>query len=201
MTVSHIETAGVQQREGLKDFLAAREFLFAHREDYETAYRDFRWPQLDKFNWALDYFDDFARGNNKTALWVVDERGSELKLSFAEMSRRSNQVANFLRQQGVRRGDRIIVQLPNLVAIWEIMLAALKLGAIVIPAATLLTVADLRDRLDRGKARHVITLSGLTEKFASLGGDYTRILVGRSEERRVGKECPSKCRSRWSPYH
>jgi acetyl-CoA synthetase len=182
MTVSHIETAGVQQGEGLKAFLAARDFLFQQREDYETAYRDFCWPQLDKFNWALDYFDNFACGNNKTALWIVDERGSEMKLSFAEMSRRSNQVANFLRQQGVRRGDRLIVQLPNLVAIWEIMLAALKLGAVVIPAATLLTVSDLRDRLDRGKARHVITLPGLTEKFATLAGDYTRMVVGGEAE-------------------
>jgi acetyl-CoA synthetase len=181
MTVSHIETAGVQQDEGLKAFLAARDFLFQHREDYETAYRDFRWPQLDMFNWALDYFDNFARANDKTALWIVDERGSEMKLSFAEMSRRSNQVANFLRQQGVRRGDRLIVQLPNLVAIWEIMLAALKLGAVVIPAATLLTVNDLRDRFDRGKARHVISIPGLTEKFAALAGDYTRILVGGAE--------------------
>jgi acetyl-CoA synthetase len=182
MSVSHIETAGVQQREGLKDFLIARDFLLAHREDYQTSYRDFRWPRLDKFNWALDYFDTFARGNNKPALWIVDERGSEMKLSFAEMSPRSNQVANFLRQQGVRRGDRLIVQLPNLVAIWEIMLAALKLGAIVIPAATLLTVNDLRDRFDRGKARHVISIPSLTEKFAALAGDYTRILVGGSEK-------------------
>src|ERR1017187_7302785 len=182
MTVSHIETADVHRREGLKAFLAAREFLFRQREDYETAYRDFRWPQLDKFNWALDYFDTFARDNDKAALWIVDENGPEVKLSFAEMSRRSNQVANFLRQQGVRRGDRIIVQLPNVVAIWEIMLAALKLGAIVIPAATLLTVGDLRDRFDRGKARHVITIPGLTEKFATLAGDYTRIVVGPAEE-------------------
>lgn len=182
MTVSPIETAGAHQREGLNAFLAARDFLLTQREDYETAYRDFHWPQLDKFNWAIDYFDTFARDNNTLALWIVDEHGPEVKLSFAEVSRRSNQVANFLRQQGVRRGDRLIVQLPNLVAIWEIMLAALKLGAIVIPAATLLTVADLRDRLDRGKARHVITIPGLTEKFASLGGDYTRILVGAVEE-------------------
>src|SRR5208283_1575665 len=119
--------------------------------------------------------------NNKVALWIVDENGPEVKLSFAQMSQRSNQVANFLRQHGVRRGDRMIVQLPNLVAIWEIMLAALKLGAIVIPAATLLTVDDLRDRLDRGKARHVITIPALTEKFVNLGGDYTRILVGGAE--------------------
>ena len=182
MTVSHVETTGVERREGLRAFLAAREFLLQHREDYKSAYHDFRWPELKKFNWALDYFDTYARDNNKVALWIVDESGPEVKLSFAEMSRRSNQAANFLRRQGVRRGDRIIVQLPNLVAIWEIMLAALKLGAIVIPAATLLTVGDLRDRLDRGKAGHVITLPGLTEKFATLAGDYTRIALGGEED-------------------
>jgi acetyl-CoA synthetase len=182
MTVSHFETASVRQGEGLKEFLASRDFLLQHREDYETAYRDFRWPNLNNFNWALDYFDTYACANNKQALWIVDENGPEVTLSFAEISRRSNQVANFLRQQGIRRGDRIIVQLPNVVAIWEIMLAALKLGATVVPAATLLTEADLRDRLERGKARLVITLPGLIEKFASLTGDYIRIVVGGEEE-------------------
>jgi acetyl-CoA synthetase len=171
-----------QQNTGLKAFLKAREFLLEHREDYDAAYRNFAWPELDKFNWALDYFDPLARDNNHLALWIVDENGAEIKLSFVEISRRSSQVANFLRQHGVCRTDRIIVQLPNVVAIWEIMLAALKLGAVVIPAATQLTVNDLRDRLERGKARHVITLPGLTEKFASLPGDYTRIVIGGKEK-------------------
>jgi acetyl-CoA synthetase len=166
----------------LKAFLAAREFLLQHREDYETAYRDFRWPQLDKFNWALDYFDDYARANDKPALWIVDESGPEVKLSFAEISRRSNQVANFFREHGVGRGDRIVVQLSNHVAMWEIMLAACKLGAVVIPAATLLTINDLRDRLERGKARHIVTDLSLTKKFSSLSGDYIRIVVGGEEE-------------------
>ncbi|MFZ3212022.1 MAG: AMP-binding protein [Terriglobales bacterium] len=164
--------------ESLKSFLAARDFLFRHREDYETAYREFRWPQLTQFNWALDYFDTYSQGNKKAALWILDESGSELKLSFEEMSRRSNQVANFLRQRGVGRGDRLVVMLPNMVAIWEVMLAAMKLGAIVIPAATLLTVEDLRDRFERGNARHVIATSAALERFANLPGEYTRIIVG-----------------------
>ena len=113
MTVSHIETTAVQEREGLKAFLAAREFLLEHREDYGTAYPDFRWPQLNKFNWALDYFDTYARDNNKPALWIVDENGPEQKLTFAEMSARSNQVANFLRQHGARRGDRPSCSFPT----------------------------------------------------------------------------------------
>jgi len=56
-------------------FMQARDFLFQHREDYETAYRDFRWPELGAFNWALDYFDVHARGNQTAALWIVEESG------------------------------------------------------------------------------------------------------------------------------
>ncbi len=161
----------------LNSFLAARDFFLQNRTDYQIARDRFRWPQMTHFNWALDYFDGYARGNHKPALWIVDENGSELKLSYDEMSRRSNQVANFLMKQGVRRGDRIIVMLPNLIAMWEVMLAAMKLGAVVIPAATLLTPDDLKDRLTRGQGRHVITLAAFTGRFTSLAGDYTRIVV------------------------
>ena len=161
----------------LNAFLSARDFLLQHRNDYEFVYRKFRWPQLTQFNWALDYFDGYARGNQKTALWIVDENGSELKLSYDQLSHRSNQVANFLLRNGVRRGDRIIVMLPNVVAMWEVMLASMKLGAVVIPAATLLTPDDLKDRLTRGQARHVITNAAFTGRFSELPGDYSRIVA------------------------
>jgi len=162
----------------LKLFLSARDLLLRHREDYGAAYREFRWPNLTHFNWALDYFDDYARGNSKTALWIAYENGLETKLSFEQMAHRSSQVANFLRRHGVSHGDRIIVMLPNVEAIWEIMLAALKLGAVVIPAATLLVSDDLSDRLQRGQAKHVITDAKSAEKFSGLPGEYTRIVTG-----------------------
>ena len=180
MAESH--RAAKTSSQGLKAFLRARDFLLDHRADYETAYRDFRWPELRTFNWALDYFDHYAQANNKTALWIVGDSGPETKLSFAEMSQRSNQAANFLRDQGVRRGDRIVVQLPNHVAMWEVMLAAIKLGAVVIPAATLLTAEDLRDRLERGKARHVVAQFGEMEKYRDLGRDCVRIVVGGEQQ-------------------
>ena len=128
-------------------FIAARDFLLQHRTDYATAYRDFRWPQLGPFNWALDYFDLMARGNEATALHIVGEDGSEVKRSFAQLSERSDQVANWLRTQGVRRGDRVLLMLGNELALWELMLACIKLGAVMIPAIMLLTPDDLQDRL------------------------------------------------------
>lgn len=159
-------------------FLAARDFLLEHRTDYATAARDFRWPQLDEFNWALDYFDDMARDNAATALWIVEEDGSERRYSFEDLAQRSNRVANHLRDLGVKRGDRVLLMLGNHIALWETMLAAFKLGAVVIPATALLTADDLRDRLERGQVRHLVVGSGHVDKFAGLAEGCTRISVG-----------------------
>jgi acetyl-CoA synthetase len=159
-------------------FRAARDFLLQHRTDYDTAVRDFRWPQFEHFNWALDWFDGIARDNPRPALVIVEEDGRETRRTFAEMATRSNRVANWLREHGVVRGDRIIVMLGNQVELWETTLAALKLGAVIIPAATLLRPVDLQDRVERGQARHVVARAADTATFAKVGGDYTRIAVG-----------------------
>jgi acetyl-CoA synthetase len=158
-------------------FLQARDFLLRHRDDYETAYKDFAWPELTEFNWALDWFDEYARSNLNPALWVVEDNGDEIKLSFAELSARSNQLANWLRQQGVQRGDRILLMLPNQPALWETMLAAMKLGAVTIPATMLLTPEDIADRMTRGEVKHVIVASSETAKFDSVDKTKTRIAV------------------------
>jgi acetyl-CoA synthetase len=160
------------------EFRAARDLLLEHREDYEKARGEFRWPELDQFNWALDWFDVIAAGNERVGLWVVEEGGTEQKLSFAELSHRSNQVANWLRAHGVTRGDRVIVMLGNQVELWETILAAIKLGAVVIPATTLLGPDDLADRVERGNARHVIAAGSDAAKFDGVPGDYTRVAVG-----------------------
>jgi len=163
------------------EFTAARAFLLRHREDYATAYRDFRWPVLDRFNWALDHFEPMARGNSRPALWIADEEGAETRLSFAEMAERSSRVANHLRALGVKRGDRVLLMLGNVAPLWETMLAAMKLGSVIIPATTLLTRDDLLDRFERGRVCHVVAGAEHAGKFAEVPGDYTRIAVGGPE--------------------
>ena len=125
--------------------------------------------------------------------------GSEQKRSFREMAERSAQVANFLRAQGVRRGDRILLILGNELALWESMLGAFKLGAVVIPATALLTPDDLRDRLERGRVGHVIAGSAHTDKFAALTGDYTRISVGETKPGWVPFDASRDHPAAWTP--
>lgn len=162
-------------------FRAARDFLLEHAEDYAAARAGFRWPELDRFNWALDWFDVIAAEEptaSRLALWIVEEDGTERKATYRELSQRSNQVANWLRAQGVARGDRMILMLGNQGELWEAIIAAMKLGAVIIPASTLLGAADLVDRVERGQVRHVVVRSELAERFADVPGEYTRIAVG-----------------------
>jgi acetyl-CoA synthetase len=169
-------------------FQEARAFLLQNRLDYDKAVAGFKWPDQTTFNWALDWFDaELARdpqSKDLPGLWIVDAASNtDTKLSFATLSRRSNQVANFLRAQGLKRGDHLLLLLGNVVPLWETMLACIKLGVVIIPATTLLTPDELRDRLDRGRAKVVVAAQDQVAKFAALGDDgLTRIVVGAASD-------------------
>ncbi|REE22066.1 acetyl-CoA synthetase [Paraburkholderia sp. BL27I4N3] len=162
-----------------KAFFDARDLLLRHRTDYDRAYREFAWPALGEFNWALDYFDVIARDNDNPALWIVDDPATDgLRLSYAQMSERSARMANFLRGLGVGRGDRLLLMLPNRVELWDVMLAAMKLGAIVLPATTQLSADDVRDRVQIGGANFAVVDSAELGKFDALEAPLTRLSVG-----------------------
>ncbi|MDF0495774.1 AMP-binding protein [Bradyrhizobium yuanmingense] len=189
----------------MNTFQEARAFLLQHRTDYEAAVKGFRWPDPVPFNWALDWFDAELAANadskDRPALWIVDAaQDKQTKLSFAALSRRSNQVANFLRAQGLKRGDHLLLLLGNVVPLWETMLAAMKLGVVVIPATTLLTADELRDRLERGKARAVVAAEDQLAKFASLGAEnVVRIVVGAASEGWLAYDEAAKASETFAP--
>jgi acetyl-CoA synthetase len=179
----------VSRDSGVQAFIDARDLLLAQRNDLDAARAQFRWPELGEFNWALDFFDTLPA--DQTALWLVNGDNSEDRSTFGELKARSNQVANFLRGLGVRRGDCILMVLGNSVPLWETMLAAMKLGAVLIPATTLLTGDDLRDRIERGQARAVVAAAELAPRFEGIAGAEIRVAVGATS---------SEAASGWHSY-
>ncbi|CAD5989608.1 AMP-binding protein [Agreia sp. COWG] len=160
-------------------FRAARDQLVALRDDYDTARQDFEWPDVGpRFNWAVDWFDHIARGNDTEALVIVEEDGRRTTRTFDELATRSDQLGHWLSARGVAKGDTVMLMLGNQVELWEAMLAIMKLGAVILPTTTAMGPADLIDRVDRGSVRHVITDAADAAKFDAVPGEYTRIRVG-----------------------
>jgi acetyl-CoA synthetase len=160
----------------------ARDTLVSLTGAHDEAVRRFRWPDVgETFNWAIDWFDAIARGNDRVALRIVEEDGSERSLTFDQMATRSDQVAVWLSDLGVRQGDRILLMLGNQVQLWETMLAVFKLGAVIMPTTAALGPEDLRDRVDRGGASVVVANPADAAKFDDVPGDYLRISVGPVE--------------------
>ena len=170
----------------MPSFREARDLLLAHRTDYAAAVAQFRWPEAVPFNWALDWFDAglAAEYPDRPGLRIVEAAtGAEQSLTFAELSRRSNQVANHLARLGLTRGDHLLLLLGNVPALWETFLAAMKLGVVVIPATTLLTAEELADRLERGRAKAIVAGPEQLPRFATLDtANVTRIVTGPATE-------------------
>ncbi|WP_315914462.1 AMP-binding protein [Arthrobacter sp. lap29] len=164
-----------------EEFRAARNKLLDMRLDNARAQREFQWPQFSEFNFALDWIDKIAAdpltGKNP-ALVIVEQDGTSTRRSFKDLSLRSNQVANWLRGRGIKRGDHMIIMLGNQVELWELMLACIKLGVVMIPTTTMMGPADLRDRVARGAARWVGAREEDAAKFAEVPGDYTLVGIG-----------------------
>lgn len=127
-------------------FRAARDHLVSLQEEWERAREEFVWLRFDHLNFGLDWFDQLAASperRDQDALIILEEDGSRLTCTFARLNQDSAWVANWLREHGVHRGDRVILMLNNQVELWECMLACIKLGAVMIPTTTQMGPTDL----------------------------------------------------------
>lgn len=161
-----------------EQYRQARDTLLAHRTDIETARKNFSWPEFEHFNFALDWFDQVAASSERAdqdALVILEEDGSRYAATYAELSTRSSQVANWLRNLGVKRGDGMIIMLDNQYELWEIMLAGMKIGAVLLPTTVMLGPEQIHERIDRSEASWVVTNPGNTAKFQDVPGEFAVI--------------------------
>lgn len=156
-----------------------RDFLFANATDYAAARVGFAWPQVDEFNFALEWFDVVAAENpDRPAVQIVEADLSLRSWTYGELSARSDQVAAWLTGLGLGRDDHVIVMLNNTIELWEVMLAITKIGAVSIPTSTLLSGSDLAYRVEHGRAGAVVTLGTLADRLDGIDAGILRVGVG-----------------------
>src|SRR3972149_3446498 len=148
-------------------------------KDYTKEYSEFSLPVSEQFSFPLDIFDKWV---DNTALFWTDG-DSEKRFSFNELKLLSSKGAGALKKIGIKKGDKILVMLPNIPEWWEVMLAIMRLNAIPIPATTLLTAKDIEYRLKATDIKAVICTDGDASKVeeavkASSGDKPILITIG-----------------------
>ncbi|MBQ5746380.1 MAG: AMP-binding protein, partial [Clostridia bacterium] len=143
----------------------------------------------DKFNFAFDIVDAIAKKNpDKLAMVHIDKNKTERFLTFNDMKRKSNQVANYFKSLGIKKGDRVMLVLKRHYQFWYAILALHKLGAVAIPATNLLVAHDFEYRFNAaGVSAIVCTGDGnVAEEVDKAQKDCptlkTKIIVGRELE-------------------
>lgn len=138
----------------------------------ESHFTDFPVKSPDTFNFASDVVDRWAAyDRNKMAMIWVNQHGDEKRFTFFDFSRLSNQAANLLIKYGIGTGDRVFLMLPRLPEWWIFSLALIRIGAIQCPSPTLLTPPDIKQRINAGKFKLVITDNENAPKFDEIFDD------------------------------
>lgn len=138
----------------------------------------------DNFNWAYDVVDDIATHDpDRPAMVWCNPEGEEHRFSFADIKHWSDKTATFLRQQGVGKGDLVLVILRRHYQFWFVAVALQKLGAVMVPATFMLREKDMIYRLQSAGIKTVISthlgpVSGVVDNVAAECPELkTRILV------------------------
>ncbi|MCZ6831568.1 MAG: AMP-binding protein [Gammaproteobacteria bacterium] len=126
-------------------------------DEYTEARRTFSWARPEKFNFARDVIDRWAEDPQKTAIRWLDDHGTDISCSFAQLSEASRKVCNVLSAAGVKRGDTLVLVLGRQLAWWEVVTACIRMGVVVSPGTTQLSAKDLAYRINACHATAVVT--------------------------------------------
>lgn len=139
------------------------------------------------YNFAAEVVDKFALEQpNKTAIVWVDDHGNEEIVSFSKLSTESQRLANALQQQGLSRGDTVIILMGRQLEWWYTMTACLRMGLVASPGTTQLSNKDIVYRLEATGAKCLIADASQAKKLSSLKTQCPTlqhvITVGEHEE-------------------
>ena len=132
-----------------------RKVEFDSLEDFQ---KNFEIIVPENFNFGYDVVDEWARTNpDKLALLWTNDEGAEQRYTFADIKRKSDQVASFYQTLGIGKGDCVMMMLKRRAEFWFSIVALHKLGAVAIPATHLLTPKDLIYRANSAQIKMIVS--------------------------------------------
>jgi acetyl-CoA synthetase/medium-chain acyl-CoA synthetase len=140
----------------------------------------------ERFNFVSDTFDKW-RSDRLAIIWL-DDAGNEKRFTWAQLADDVCRVANVLRAGGVRKGDRVFIQVGRVPEWWQTMLACLRIGAVAMPGTVMLTPKDIAYRITLSEPVAVVTEAQYTSRFDEVrsGAPSVRTYLSVGGEAREG---------------
>jgi acetyl-CoA synthetase len=143
--------------------------MLPHINDYDALYRQFRWQIPPRYNIGVDVCDRWAaRDPRRTAILHVHADGRVEEISYQWLRETSNRLANVLHANGIARGDRVAILLPQTPEVAAAHVAIYKLAAVALPLALLFGIDALAYRLENSGAKAVLTNAQGLAKLAGI---------------------------------
>ncbi|MBY7142736.1 AMP-binding protein [Virgibacillus sp. NKC19-3] len=107
----------------------------------------------------------YATDPGRKALIWQDDKGNTKEITYADLIRNVNRIGNVFLENGLKRGDKILVMIPRFIEAYEVYLAALKTGIIIIPSSEMLKTRDLQYRISHGEVRGVVSYFHFVDQY------------------------------------
>lgn len=141
-------------------------------KDYDSLIRQFHWSVPARYNIGVDVCDRWAEKEpDRLAILHARPDGRDEQVTYGWLRKTSNQLANALQANGIKRGDRVAILLPQLPEVAAIHIAIYKLGGVALPLAVLFGTEALSYRLDNSGAAALITNARGAERIADIRKD------------------------------
>ncbi len=133
----------------------------------------------DTYN-IVSEIEKYAADENKKAIIFENAEGETYSITYDQLVKNANQVGNMFLKHGLQKGDKVLVMMPRSIETYEIYIAALKLGIVVIPSSEMLRTKDLQYRISHGEVKAIVVTAESIDEFKAVKeyNTLTKFIVG-----------------------
>lgn len=121
----------------------------------------------DMYNIVMEIEKYADEADRKAIVWE-DEQGNRKEITYQALMQNANRIGNVFLEQGLKKGDKLLVMMPRIIETYEVYLAALKIGIIIIPSSEMLRTKDLQYRITHGEVRAIVSYADYVGQFKDI---------------------------------
>src|SRR5690625_5188251 len=128
--------------------------------------------------------EKYAKYPDRKAIVWLDDKGKRKEITYTNLMEDVNQIGSAFLNSGLKRGDKILIMIPRLIEAYEVYLAALKTGIIIVPTSEMLKTKDLQYRITHGEVSGIVSYYPFVDQYDEIQqyDDLIKFSVGKAVE-------------------